>query len=61
MSVKLQKGQKVSLSKENVGLSRIIVGLGWPVWPAGSLAWRLRMYGASWLENSNLNGESQQK
>ena len=29
MSVKLQKGQKVSLSKENVGLSRIIVGLGW--------------------------------
>ena len=29
MSVKLQKGQKVSLSKENAGLSRIIVGLGW--------------------------------
>ena len=29
MSVKLQKGQKVSLSKENAGLSKIIVGLGW--------------------------------
>ena len=29
MSVSLQKGQKVSLSKENPGLSRIVVGLGW--------------------------------
>lgn len=29
MSVKLQKGQKVSLSKDNAGLSKIIVGLGW--------------------------------
>lgn len=29
MSVKLQKGQKVSLSKDHAGLSRIIVGLGW--------------------------------
>ena len=29
MSVKLQKGPKVSLSKENAGLSRVIVGLGW--------------------------------
>ena len=29
MSVSLQKGQKVSLSKENVGLAKIIVGLGW--------------------------------
>ena len=29
MSVRLQKGQKVSLSKEQAGLSRIIVGLGW--------------------------------
>lgn len=29
MSVKLQKGQKVSLSKEYAGLSRIVVGLGW--------------------------------
>ena len=29
MSVKLQKGQKVNLSKDHVGLSRIVVGLGW--------------------------------
>ena len=29
MSVNLQKGQKVSLSKGNPGLSRIVVGLGW--------------------------------
>lgn len=29
MSISLQKGQKVSLSKDNAGLSRVIVGLGW--------------------------------
>lgn len=29
MSVSLQKGQKVNLSKENAGLSRVVVGLGW--------------------------------
>lgn len=29
MSINLQKGQKVSLSKESAGLSRVIVGLGW--------------------------------
>ena len=29
MSVSLQKGQKVSLSKENAGLARVLVGLGW--------------------------------
>lgn len=29
MSVSLQKGQKVSLSKEHAGLNKIIVGLGW--------------------------------
>lgn len=29
MSVNLQKGQKVSLSKDNPGLSRVVVGLGW--------------------------------
>ncbi|MEE1153768.1 MAG: TerD family protein [Acutalibacteraceae bacterium] len=29
MAVSLQKGQKVSLTKENPGLSRVIVGLGW--------------------------------
>ncbi|MBR4224329.1 MAG: TerD family protein [Oscillospiraceae bacterium] len=29
MSISLQKGQKVSLSKEAAGLSTLIVGLGW--------------------------------
>lgn len=29
MSISLQKGQKVSLSKENAGLSSVLVGLGW--------------------------------
>lgn len=29
MSVSLQKGQKVSLTKDNAGLSTVVVGLGW--------------------------------
>ena len=29
MSVSLQKGQKVSLTKDNAGLSSVMVGLGW--------------------------------
>ncbi len=29
MSVSLQKGQKVNLSKDNAGLSKIMIGLGW--------------------------------
>ncbi len=29
MSVSLQKGQKVSLSKDNAGLAKVIIGLGW--------------------------------
>ena len=29
MGVSLQKGQKVSLTKDNQGLSRVVVGLGW--------------------------------
>lgn len=29
MSVSLQKGQKVSLTKDNAGLSKIILWLGW--------------------------------
>ena len=29
MSVSLTKGQKISLTKDNAGLSKIIVGLGW--------------------------------
>lgn len=31
MPVSLQKGQKVSLTKENPGLTKVIVGLGWDV------------------------------
>ena len=29
MTISLKKGQKVSLTKENAGLDRVIVGLGW--------------------------------
>ncbi len=29
MSISLQKGQKVSLSKDNAGLSKVLIGLGW--------------------------------
>ncbi|MGL4790945.1 MAG: TerD family protein [Anaerotignaceae bacterium] len=29
MSVSLQKGQKISLSKENAGLSTVLIALGW--------------------------------
>ena len=29
MSISLQKGQKVNLSKDNAGLSKIMIGLGW--------------------------------
>lgn len=29
MSISLQKGQKVSLTKDNAGLAKVIVGLGW--------------------------------
>lgn len=31
MGVCLQKGQKVSLTKDNAGLSKILVGIGWDV------------------------------
>jgi len=33
MSISLQKGQKVSLSKGNDGLNKVIVGLGWDAAP----------------------------
>ncbi len=29
MAVSLQKGQKVSLTKDNAGLNRVMIGLGW--------------------------------
>ena len=31
MPVNLQKGQKVSLTKENPGLNNVLVGIGWDV------------------------------
>lgn len=37
MSVRLQKGQKVSLSKDNDGLDKVIVGLGWDEAQKGGL------------------------
>ncbi len=37
MGVSLQKGQRISLSKDNAGLSKIMAGLGWdPVKSGGS-------------------------
>ncbi|MCJ7856609.1 TerD family protein [Lachnospiraceae bacterium NSJ-143] len=29
MAISLQKGQKISLTKDNAGLSKILIGLGW--------------------------------
>ena len=31
MPISLQKGQKVSLTKDNPGLKNVVVGLGWDV------------------------------
>ena len=31
MSINLKKGQKVNLTKDNPGLKKLIVGLGWDV------------------------------
>ena len=31
MPINLQKGQKVSLTKGNPGLSKVVVGVGWDV------------------------------
>ena len=36
MSISLQKGQKVSLSKESAGLGKVVVGLGWDEAPGNS-------------------------
>ncbi len=36
MSISLQKGQKVSLSKDHAGLGKVIVGLGWDEAPRSS-------------------------
>lgn len=37
MSVSLQKGQKVSLTKDNAGLGTVVVGLGWDEVKKGGL------------------------
>ena len=29
MTIKLRKGEKINLSKENRGLAKVVVGLGW--------------------------------
>ena len=31
MSISLQKGQKVSLTKDNPGLTKVVVGIGWDI------------------------------
>lgn len=31
MGVRLMKGQKVSLTKDNAGLAKILVGIGWDI------------------------------
>lgn len=36
MSISLQKGQKVSLSKDGANLNRVTIGLGWDVASSGS-------------------------
>lgn len=36
MAINLQKGQKINLTKENAGLSKIMVGLGWDSAKQGS-------------------------
>lgn len=41
MGISLVKGQKVDLTKENVGLKHLIVGLGWDVNASGSAAFDL--------------------
>ena len=45
MPISLQKGQKVSLTKGNPGLTKVVVGLGWDVNSfdtAGILIWTRR-------------------
>ena len=52
MSVNLQKGQRVSLSKNREGLSKIMVGLGWDaaeVKKRGLFGLRRRGQRAGWL------------
>lgn len=48
MSVSLQKGQKVNLSKDNAGLSKVVVGLGWDeAKPSGGGGFFASLFGAA--------------
>lgn len=46
MTISLKKGQKVSLTKENAGLDRVIVGLGWDAADKGGKGGLLSMFKA---------------
>ena len=51
MAISLQKGQRVSLTKEDKNLSKIMVGLGWdPVKNAGSKGVLGGLFGGSQKE-----------
>ncbi len=65
MSISLKKGQKVSLSKESAGLSKVLVGLGWDEAPqkkAGFFAPKPRPIdcdaSAILLKNGKLQGKA---
>ena len=55
MSISLQKGQKVSLSKENAGLKRIVVGLGWDEAPKGGAGFLSSLFGSSQSQEGNID------
>ena len=51
MSVSLKKGQKVSLTKENAGLRRVVVGLGWDAATPSSQGFLSGLFGGGKVEN----------
>ena len=55
MSISLQKGQKVSLSKENAGLKRIVVGLGWDEAPKGGGGFLSSLFGSGQSQEGNID------
>ena len=57
MSISLQKGQKVSLSKDNAGLKKIIVGLGWDEAPkaGGGGGFLSSLFGSSQSQDGNID------
>lgn len=46
MSISLQKGQKISLSKEHGGLGKVIVGLGWDEAPRNTRKGLFGLFGS---------------